>query len=297
MRGPKELAKLLSCAFSVAKEELGNLQDGSVALPGGKAFGHLEHDIEIKADNILGYRLREFFSEQPEVGAIVVEGIKGADNQPEVYFTGRQGVWVYIDPLDNSQGFRVGDMAGDRNLWPYACVVTIAPGEHCRFSDLICGGIVDLRRSTYWLAWKNANGIYDGIYSHPKASEEKTTGLEPGKQLILTDFYYHINRIFSASAFTENGGFRNSGCAALDMAMATLPEVALYFCFSQKCHELGAAYVINRAFGCEVLHILHKKDLGEFFYNFNIKLPVLITKDPVVREAFFFKVCTYFKRD
>lgn len=273
-----EFYESLCTYLMMAKAEL-DKTEGKEIISTGAGFGDLINDTEIQADRTLGEFLRDLFLLENWCHQVTVEGLG-------TYTEDNQGEYkVYVDPLDNSQGFlaNAGTIA-----FPYSMCVHIMPVGKNKFKDIVAGAVLDLRNGDLFYGEKTEQGCISYLNETQLHPSDELLDVPARKDTIITDFCYIENRKILPFIFSEEKStIRGCGSAALEMVYPVLDRVALYFCAKQKMHELGAAYIINKGAGRKIYHLWDRKELREYTYNFDEQIPVLIARNENIIGDFF----------
>lgn len=181
---------------------------------------------------------------------------------------------IVVDPLDGTVNFKRG-----RKL-PYTTTIAIFDMAHeLTFDKVIAAGTIDLRNMDLWVAKKGegctlTNKEKNNIFINKtcKVSQEITL---TKNSIILGDFYYEKNREILAKIFADwQGWLRDTGSAAYEMALLAEGVVDAFISFSQKNHELAAAYLLIKEAGGVIMDF-EGNDISEYSYDFNAKTSIV----------------------
>lgn len=267
-----------------AANRLMALKDGKDIVHAGGAFGAAKGGRELRADIDIGKFIRDELAREPWVGTITVEGPakeEGGEDPAGETVVREEGLWATVDPLDNSQAYKYrGHTAG----LPFTIIITIlSKKEGAKFSDCIVGGIIDPRTGDIWLGWQE-NGKYFTTINDASPMPLTVDHLDIGDTPVIGEFFYDKNRQMLVEAFTgQDGAVRNPGSAGYELVAVSDGICAASICRSQKQHELGAAYVIDKGAGCLVVDF-HGRDIGERPYDFVTKIPVITACNEAVMQ-------------
>lgn len=274
---------------------------GREILRQGENFGDLKNDTELRADHEVGRVLLEYFQSRREVGRITIEG--GADM---VCLDGKwlnyeEGMedqlpddakWVCIDPLDGSLNYR-NSLPEFGVYLPHAvCITVLSTTKSPTFNQVrqsmvynLGGRVSVLANTDEYLDMSRQQLLVNGTSHHPKL-RRVNPDFDPGKLIMLMDFYYPENRNLAHDLFkNEKGYFRSYGSASWEMALVAMGDADLYVSISQKQHELGAGYRMIKAVGgacCD----FSGNDIGLRPYDFRTPLPVVMSAYPNLVEEF-----------
>lgn len=277
--------------------------------PAGAIFGDLFRDQDLPADKEMG----EWFArtvrarawEMQQIRRIVIEG------REEAVDVSQHGVaTLYVDPLDNSQGFHayMNMEPSDRVLSPhaFAAVITLIrewtddgdPITTPRFRDVVAAGMIPLSpavpQPVPMLPFpQECTRHAAAAWSWPSPfipKPDRTFGLNAA---VIFEGYYPETRAVVEAGFRDvSGPLRSVGCAALEMVYPAIGSAAGYLCTSQKLHELGAAWQIALSRGAVVFTwsveeglAVKRRPLDDEPYVFNSKMPVCIARDMPTADA------------
>lgn len=256
-----------------------NLENGNRIVHEGVAFGDLNDDTEIAADQILGTYFQEYFREWN--AKITIEGKPDQDKKA----MGSVGPhrWICVDPLDGSLNFlKRGQTIG----LPYtSCVTVLERHEHgpFQFKDIQMAGTIDLRSGDVWLAERTAGQIITTLNLDPVFTS-KEVKLDLKKSIVIGEMYYSENRNLLARAFNgQDGWLRNPGSAAYEMSLVSSGQVLAYICSTQKQHELGACWLETLG-GGGVGVTLDGSPLSEVPFQFNVKTEAILAANQTIAD-------------
>jgi len=269
----------LSSVLESAHERFNLLDKSGVEVVSqGKGFGLLGEDTEIKADKYMGEVLVEelanAFSGRPLVIEVEGAGKFFIEGDRE---TGEGSYYVVVDPLDGSLNYKA---KGETLGLPFSSVVTVFDRAKPTFSDCILAGVVDLRTGDIWTAEKDKGCFLNG--KPCKTSDRQEVDLLNG--IVIAEMYYPENREMVSCIFGyQKGWLRNPGSAAYEMAMVASGNFDAFICDRQKSHELGAAYLLVKEAGGEILDHFGKV-LDNKAYRFESQVPVVVAASTAMAE-------------
>ncbi len=303
----QKLSALLEDARTFFRKTQMREPQARVALQEGRTFGDPIHDLDLPADKAMGYWFERAFQEpfwEPYIRSIVVEGgetVALHENAPYV---------VYVDPLDNSQGYHatMGMPEALRSCSPhaYAAVVTIISQEQPpslrsaippTFAKIRAAGVVPLHPGAAatppFVCVRGAEvpsplgAIIESSVFVRRA--DRKTGLNA---TIVFEGYYPENRAMFEAGFRDvMGALRSLGCAALEMIYPSIGATAGFVCSSQKMHELGAAWLFAQQAGIQVFtwdvvggRAMNRRELDQEGYNFHAKKPVVFAESEALAD-------------
>lgn len=221
------------------------------------------NDRDIKPDTVVIEAMNQWFMDREwgagdsPFSAVVIEGrsTRYCSVDGKLDFGDKRPV-LFVDPCDASLDALY---SGAANGMPYAIVLTVAPRRFgSRFQDIQAAVVLDLRRDSWDFAsaFRREDGLVEGSVGSlladdrilPIRSRKVFLKVDAGKHVVVGEMYYPKGRE-DVSRFTsgQKGYFRNPGCAALEMASVAMGLAEVYFCGSQKHHELGAAWLFQEA--------------------------------------------------
>ena len=269
----------LSSVLESAYERFKLLDESGVEVVSqGKGFGLLGEDTEIRADKYMGEVLVEeiakAFSGKPLVIEVEGAGKFFVDGERE---TGEGNYYVVVDPLDGSLNYKT---KGETLGLPYSSVITVFDKAKPTFTDCRLAGVVDLRSGDVWTAERGKGCFLNG--NPCKTSGRQEVDLLNG--IVMAEMYYPENREMVSGIFGyKKGWLRNPGSAAYEMAMVASGNVDAFICDRQKSHELGAAYLLVKEAGGEILD--HSGEvLDERAYDFASQVPVVVAASTTMGE-------------
>ncbi len=243
---------------------------GSEIVSQGTAFGDAVHDMEIRADHVLGELIRERLCQFSEIGKITIEGLGT--------YSGLEGpLWVTVDPLDGSLNYATRS----RSIGlPYTlCMTVVAKRTNATFRDVLCALVFDFRTGDVWTVDEGVT-----LCNHQPAQPISSQSLDIGKMIVIGEMYYPSNRELLAALFAgEKGWLRNPGSAAYEMALVAEGYAVAMVCDRQKQHELGAGYALVRGAGGVVVDF-DGIDIGHQAYDFTTQTPVILARDAHIAE-------------
>jgi myo-inositol-1(or 4)-monophosphatase len=250
-----------------------SIRGGGEIVSEGAAFGDLKKDTEIRADKESGNAFLEYFQKvNYPIGHLTVEGMQTLE-------TGSGFLWVTVDPLDGSLNYK----AGSGELLPYsACVTILRKRQDATFSDVLAGGVIDLRTGSTWISARSAHGSFQTRFGSileggfKSVTTDSAVQLKLGEQVLLGEMYYPDNRVALAIALDEHkGSLRSLGSAAYEMALVASGQCVAFVSSRQKQHELGAAYALVKGAGGVVVD-WDGKDIESRSYDFETQVPVVL---------------------
>jgi hypothetical protein len=285
--------------------------------PHGATFGDLFFDQELPADQAMGEwfvrTVRARRGEMGQIRRIVIEGRR------EPVIVSPDGVaTLYVDPLDNSQGYHayMGMDPHERPLSPhvFAAAITLVQewsesGESIapRFRDVVAAGMISLSPTV-----KDPQPLLPlpqeqplcatSAWSRPSPFTSKPDGAVGLNATVIFEGYYPETRAVVEAGFRDvSGALRSMGCAALEMVYPAIGSAAGYVCTSQKLHELGAAWQVALSRGAVVFTwsveeglAVKRRPLDDEPYVFNSKMPVCIARDMPTAAALWDRIqCGY----
>lgn len=270
--------KIIKNVLMKAPAKLKSLGSQSRIIHQGSGWANLENDTEIEADQKMGeWFLKELQKYPDEIGRVVIEGKNPVVLSESVHT-------AYVDPLDASLQYHLRN--GTHGM-AYSAVITIVcdGGKQNlsggKFSDIIAGGVVDLRFTNpidIWVAQRGKGAYVNGHMLIHAATGPYKFDLSKGQLAIMEMYYSDTRKLAAQMALGKDGYIRSPGSAALEMVYVSNGMAQVHLCLSQKCHELGAGYIINKEAGRYIATIdnnFRPQDIDNVPFIFNSKLPVI----------------------